>query len=145
MGKFKFGSVSSKLLESAHDDLKKVMFEAIKLSPVDFGISESHRSTERQQLLYQLGKSKIDGVYKKGKHNSFPSLAVDVYAFVNGSASYNAHHVLVLAGAILATAEKLYQEKMISHRVRWGGNWDMDGEPVTDQSFDDLVHFELVV
>lgn len=28
--------------------------------------------------------------------------------------------------------------------IRWGGNWDMDGEPVTDQNFQDLVHFELV-
>jgi peptidoglycan L-alanyl-D-glutamate endopeptidase CwlK len=28
-------------------------------------------------------------------------------------------------------------------KLRWGGNWDRDGEPVTDQDFQDLVHFEL--
>jgi hypothetical protein len=28
--------------------------------------------------------------------------------------------------------------------IRWGGNWDMDGEPITDQDFQDLVHFELI-
>jgi len=27
-------------------------------------------------------------------------------------------------------------------KIRWGGNWDMDGEPVTDQEFQDLVHYE---
>jgi hypothetical protein len=27
--------------------------------------------------------------------------------------------------------------------VRWGGNWDRDNEVVTDQKFDDLVHFEI--
>ncbi len=28
--------------------------------------------------------------------------------------------------------------------IRWGGNWDQDGEPVTDQDFQDLMHYEIV-
>jgi len=27
-------------------------------------------------------------------------------------------------------------------RLRWGGDWDMDGD-LTDQTFDDLFHLEL--
>jgi len=34
--------------------------------------------------------------------------------------------------------------KMLEVDLRWGGNWDMDGEPITDQDFQDLVHFEEV-
>ncbi len=28
-------------------------------------------------------------------------------------------------------------------KIRWGGDWDMDGD-LKDNSFDDLVHFEIV-
>jgi peptidoglycan L-alanyl-D-glutamate endopeptidase CwlK len=44
---------------------------------------------------------------------------------------------------VLGVAERLYNEGRISHRLRWGGDWDMDTK-VSDNDFDDLVHFELV-
>jgi hypothetical protein len=28
-------------------------------------------------------------------------------------------------------------------KIRWGGDWDSDGE-IKDNSFDDLVHVELI-
>jgi len=44
---------------------------------------------------------------------------------------------------VLGVAEALLQQGVISHRVRWGGDWDGDKD-TTDQRFNDLVHFELV-
>ena len=55
---------------------------------------------------------------------------------INGKLSWEKEHCLVLAGMVLAIG------KTLGHSIRWGGNWDMDGEPITDQDFQDLVHFE---
>ena len=35
-----------------------------------------------------------------------------------------------------------YEAKKLNVNVRWGGDWDGDGD-YTDQTFDDLVHFEF--
>ena len=78
---YKLGKGSLKKLESVHHDLVKIIKLAITRTPVDFGISEGHRSLERQKELYDQGKSKIDGINKKGKHNYSPSLAIDLYAY----------------------------------------------------------------
>jgi len=44
---------------------------------------------------------------------------------------------------MFATAERLYNEGKITHKLRWGGDWDSD-KVFDDQNFDDLPHFELV-
>jgi len=50
-----------------------------------------------------------------------------------------------LNGLILSIINgQLSVGKMLEVDLRWGGNWDMDGEPITDQDFQDLVHFEEV-
>ena len=119
----KFSGKSKERLETCHKDLQLIMTEAIQNSMVDFGIAEGHRSLERQKLLFDAGKSRIDGISKKGKHNYSPSLAVDIYAFVNGKASWDVSYLSYLGGVITATAAMLYEEGEISHKVRWGGNW----------------------
>ena len=47
-------------------------------------------------------------------------------------------------GHINGVAEMLYKQGGITHKLRWGGNWDMDGEILIDQSFDDRPHVELI-
>jgi len=120
------------------------MNEAIKISDVDFGIAEGHRSLEKQLQYYNEGKSKLDGVNKKSKHNYTPSMAVDIYAYFNNKASWDNEHLSYLAGIIHAVSETLFEQKIITHKIRWGGNWDIDGVILTDQSFDDRPHFELI-
>ena len=117
---------------------------AISISDVDFGIAEGYRSVEDQQKYYREGKSKIDGITQKSKHNYNPSMAVDIYPYFDGKAQWEKEHSSYLAGLIHAIAEMLYNENEITHKVRWGGNWDMDGIILIDQSFDDRPHFELV-
>ena len=141
---YQLGRTSKQRLSTTAIDIQKIIEMAIKVTPVDFGVAEGHRSIEDQQKYFKEGKSKIDGVTKKSKHNLSPSQAVDVYAFVNGKASWDKNHLCIIAGVILACAEYLRQTGEINKKIRWGGNWDMDGEIISDQTFQDLPHFELI-
>ena len=144
MYSFKLGKTSLSRLDTCHKDLQKIVLASIELSPIDFGIAEGHRTKERQKELFDQGKSKIDGITVKGKHNYSPSLAFDFYAFVGGKAIWEPQHLCVIAGIIQATAKMLYIQGEVEHRLRWGGNWDGDGEIISDQNFIDLPHFELL-
>lgn len=141
-----FSKRSKIALESCHKDLQLIMREALKYSSIDFGISEGYRSAMRQAELFRIGRSKIDGINNKSKHNYSPSLAADVFAWVKRDGKiecYNIQDLSFIAGVIISTAKRLKEEGRISGEIRWGGNWDQDGEILTDQKFDDLPHFEL--
>ena len=140
---YKFGNKSKERLNTCHEDLRLIANIAIQRSQIDFGIAEGHRTVERQYDLYKAGLSKIDGVNKRGKHNYKPSLAFDIYAWVNGRCSYDQRYIIFIAGVILAVAKELKEQGRIQTELRWGGNWDGDGQIITDQSFNDLVHFEI--
>lgn len=131
-----------------HPDLQKVFSLAVERSSIDFGISEGYRSIARQGLLFLQGKTKIDGISKKGKHNFNPSLAGDIFAYhpdypTRKKISYDVAHLSYIAGVIESCAKELYEMGEISHIIRWGGNWDNDGVILYDQNFDDLPHHEL--
>lgn len=140
---YQFGSTSIKRLMTCREELQQVMKLAIKRSPVDFGIAQGYRSVEEQQELYAQGRTKegsivtyVDGVNKKSQHNINPSNAVDIYAFVNGQATWDKEHLIFISGVIMSCANEL------GIALRWGGNWDGDGEVISDQNFMDLPHFE---
>lgn len=137
---YRLSQTSCERLSTCHNDLILIVHESIGLSAVDFGVAEGHRSLERQKILFAKGKSKV----KKSKHNHTPSLAVDLYAYVDDKASWNTEHLCYIAGVVTSVADRLHKEGKIKHRVRWGGNWDNDGEIVNDQSFIDLPHYELI-
>ena len=146
---YKFGKNSAKKLSTCHIDLQRIMNLAISRSKVDFGISEGHRTVERQKELYDQGKSKIDGISKLGKHNYNPSLAVDIYCYhsdreTRSKIAYSKSHLAYIAGIVDTVAQELYNKGEITHKIRWGGNWDNDGVIDFDQSFDDFPHFELI-
>ncbi len=58
--------------------------------------------------------------------------------YLNGGVSWDSRHCLYFAGLVMGIAKQMDIE------IRWGGDWDRDNEPVTDQEFQDLVHFEFV-
>ncbi len=64
--------------------------------------------------------------------------AVDAEPFINGKISYNHKHCCYLTGQVQGIGRSM------GINIRWGGNWEQDGEPVTDQDFQDLVHYEIV-
>lgn len=136
MSQYRFGVTSLARLESCDPRIQLVMKAAIAQGLVDMTITEGHRDQVTQDKYFEEGKSRIK--FPDGKHNSYPSMAVDVAPYINGKLSYDQRHCCYMAGLIMGIARSL------GVNLRWGGNWDMDGEPVTDQDFQDLVHFELV-
>ena len=122
--------------------------EVIKITDVDFGITEGHRAIERQKFLFDRGKSTIDGITRKGKHNYMPSMALDFYVYhpelaMRRRLAYDKVHLTYIAGLFDAVAKRLYQERKIRHIIRWGANWNMNGIIDFDQDFDDYPHIEL--
>ena len=129
-----FGKKSISNLSMLTPDLQRVARKALETEVMDFAIVCSFRGEFDQNHLFQEEKSRVE--WPNSKHNKWPAKAMDLAPWVKGKLSWNKFHCCVLAGVVLAVA------KMEGAELRWGGNWDMDDEPVTDQDFQDLVHFE---
>jgi peptidoglycan L-alanyl-D-glutamate endopeptidase CwlK len=116
------------------------MRQSLAVGLMDFAVIEGRRSKEKQDEYFNNKKSKVQ--WPNSKHNVINPTdlanAVDVVPYINGTISWNKIHCVFLAGVILTMAKKL------SIKIRWGGNWDMDLEPITDQDFQDLVHYEII-
>ena len=126
----RFGRKSRERLSTCDERLQKVFNEVIK--HVDCSVLEGHRSEERQNKLYEEGKTKVR--YPKGRHNSNPSNAADVTPYpVDWS---DRERQTLFAGFVLGIA------KSMDIDLRWGGDWDQDFQ-VQDNKFDDFPHFEI--
>jgi len=126
-----FSETSLSKLATCDSRLQRVFKEVVE--HFDCSILEGHRNRERQNRMVAEGKSKV--LWPHGKHNTVPSLAVDVtpYPVVWD----DRERQTLFAGFVLATA------KAMGIDLLWGGDWDRDTE-VRDNTFDDLVHFEIV-
>lgn len=140
MNRYYFGSTSKKVLSTIHIDLAAVAHKALSYGVMDASAIQGRRNRASQNRYFQLGKSKVQ--WPDSKHNVYEpyelAKALDIVPYVNGKPSWNFYHCLVWSGLMLAAASEL------GVAIRWGGNWDMDGEPITDQDFQDLGHFEMV-
>lgn len=143
---FKFSDTSLKRLQGVDEALVEIMKEALFISPIDFGIASGYRTSSEQYDLYRQGRdfvdgnlqivdsSKVvtylDGYKKKSKHQL--GQAVDIYAWVNGSASWKKHHLALIAGVILTIANKR------GVKLTWGATFGSD-------SFNgfDFPHFQI--
>jgi peptidoglycan L-alanyl-D-glutamate endopeptidase CwlK len=130
----KYNQTSINRLSTCHQDLQKVFYKVLDI--IDHSIIEGHREQEAQDKYFKEGKS--EKPWPEGKHNGVPSDAVDAAPFYHGEISWDKRHCLYFAGIVIGVAN------MMGIRIRWGGDWDRDQEPVTDQDFQDLVHFERV-
>ena len=126
----KFSKRSKAALSTCHPDLKNVFSEVIK--HFDCAILEGHRTEKDQNKKYRMGLSKLK--YPHGKHNSVPSMAVDVAPYPIDWKDRERFHLF--AGFVLGVAS------LMGIKLRWGGDWDRDTR-VGDNTFDDLPHFEL--
>jgi hypothetical protein len=127
----RFGKRSKERLATCEKDLQMVFNEVIKY--VDCSVLEGHRSKDRQNSLYEDGKTKVR--YPNGRHNSNPSRAVDVTPYPVDWA--DRERQTLFAGFVLGVANQM------GIKLRWGGDWDQDFE-VQDNKFDDFPHFELI-
>ena len=126
-----FGTRSTKRLDSCHEDLQ-LLFRAV-VQRFDCTILQGHRGEEEQNAAFDGGNSKLR--WPNGKHNRRPSIAVDVAPYPIDWK--DAGRFCFFAGYVKRVADEL------GMAIRWGGDWDGDTR-TTDQTFDDLVHFELL-
>ena len=125
-----FSKRSKSRLSTCDERLQEVFNEVIK--HVDCSILEGHRSKERQNKLYDEGRTKVK--YPNGRHNSNPSKACDVTPYpVDWK---DRERQTLFAGFVIGVARSM------GYNVRWGGDWDMDFQ-VMDNRFDDFPHFEI--
>ena len=125
---FKLGQNSLNHRSGVDPRLIEISDRAIQLSIVDFGIPRSGglRTVEDQAILFTSGKSKADGRTHKSYHQT--GRALDVYAYVNGKASWEKEHLALIAAAMLQASSEL------GYRLTWGGLWT---------GFCDMPHFQL--
>ena len=133
----KFGVKSNLNLDTCHKDQQVIFREVVK--GFDCSITCGYRNKINQITAYESGKS--ENHWPDSKHNLTPSMAVDAIPYPVDWHDIKRFHLF--AGYVIATANQLFQNDKISHRVRWGGDWDSDTQ-VNDQSFNDLGHFELI-
>ena len=55
---------------------------------------------------------------------------------------WDTSHLVYIASALVSIAEFLFEKGDIEHKLRWGGNWDKDGD-LADSNFYDRPHVEL--
>ena len=130
----KFGKRSRERLDTCHADLGTVLeFVVIHM---DCSILEGYRNEEDQNRCFAEGRSQVK--FPDGRHNEYPSLAVDVAPYPIDFQDRDRFHFF--AGYVRAIADEL------GIKIRWGGNWANDlSKGFKKNNFDDLVHFELVV
>lgn len=129
-------------LNGVHPDLISVVKKAIELSAQDFFVLEGVRTPERQAELYAQGRTKPGNIVTwtmKSNH------------FVNKATGYG--HAVDLAPfpldwkdtkAFDAVAKAMFAaEKELKINIRWGADWDDDGNP-KENGETDSPHFELV-
>lgn len=132
----RYSDQSKARLAECHSDLQVLFGEVIK--GFDCSIITGHRGREAQNRMVELGRSQVR--WPDGRHNSLPSEAVDAAPYPIDWKDRERFHLF--AGFVLGVAARLRAEGRMTHGVRWGGDWDQDTQ-VSDNGFDDLLHFEL--
>lgn len=144
---YKFSKRSMLRMQGVHPELILIMTESIRVSPIDFGIPPDGgvRTAERQNEMFNdiTIKTHCDGYDLKSNHQ-IPEgekwgEAVDIFAYLNGKASWDKYHLAIIAGVILSTADRLYRTGRISIKIRWGGTFASK----TYHGWD-YPHFEII-
>lgn len=126
-GRYRLSSRSKSRLSNTDPRILKLVTRAIFISKIDFGIPRDGgmRTAERQNELFKEKVSRCDGYVKKSYHQS--GKAFDIYAYVDGKASWDEGHLALAAAAILQAAIDLQIP------LEWGGLWN----------YTDMPHFQI--
>ena len=132
----RFSTASKTRLDTCHQDIQTILLDVIE--HYDFTVLCGHRGQEEQEWAVKNGRSKLH--WPDSKHNRWPSEAVDIAPWpLDWSDTFA---FTLLAGWVLCTANLMFQDGRITHRVRWGGDWS--GSRRKQTGFIDMPHFELI-
>lgn len=136
---YQYSESSRRQLETCHHHLQLLAKHLIRER--DIAIVCGHRSAKDQKAAFDAGKSKA--IPGRSPHNQSPSLAFDIVP-VAALEAWKNHSDLKFsewkefATWVMGVAERL------GIKIRWGGDWDGDGDS-TDQKLFDAPHFELLI
>lgn len=127
-----YSAKSLERLATCHPTLQRLFHEVIK--HIDIAVIQGHRGKQQQDQAYEDRLSTKP--WPQSKHNTFPSLAIDVAPYpINWADSERFYHMI---GFIRGVASQQ------GIKIRVGGDWDGDFD-LKDQNFYDLPHVELVL
>ena len=126
---FKFSTKSEQLLNTVYKELNILAHEVIKISPIDFSITEGFRDRMKQKELYNEGKSKT----LKSKHCECK--AIDIMCCKEGYKE-PLRDIYIVIGLFLAKAKEL------NINIRVGALWNKTS--TKDNDFVDAFHIELI-
>ncbi len=120
MSSYHFSKSSLERRKGIDQRLIDILDHALRITVIDFGVPGDGglRTSERQRELFVAGVSRCDGVTSISNHQL--GLAVDVYAYVDGKASWETEHLALVACAMLQAASHL------GYKLSWGGLWPWD-------------------
>ena len=108
---YKLSTRSQERLMGIEPELKDFVYEAIKVTKIDFGVIEGLRTEEKQKQLGESGASQT----MKSKH--LEGRAVDLMAYIGGRGSWELNVYDEIADAMKEAAVK------VEVAVRWGAAW----------------------
>jgi peptidoglycan L-alanyl-D-glutamate endopeptidase CwlK len=117
-----FGPKSKAKLSKVHPDLARVIKGALRITEVDFFVTEGIRTLARQKRLVASGDSDILNSRHLTGH------AVDIAAWVDKKVNWDFDLYKIIARAVKTSA------KVLDIPIEWGGDWE---------GIDDGPHFEL--
>lgn len=129
---------SEKRLEGVNPTLVSIIRRAAKRLPFPLFVVEGLRTRERQAELYAQGRTKPGRKVTWTLHSKhLEGKAVDLAPLINGAIDWaDLSKFDAIAKAMQDAA------KEVGVAVRWGGDWDMDGQP-RERGESDSPHFEL--
>ena len=130
-----YGRVSSNRLRTC-DPLLVWLFNQM-IEERDITILCGHRGKTAQDRAFDAGRSQVR--WPDGQHNKYPSHAIDAapWPVPDWESQQGREDFLMFGSWVVGFAAA----KGVA--LRCGNDWDGDGTNA-DQTFDDLVHFELI-
>lgn len=124
----RFSKRSIAKLESCHVVLQRLMNSVIE--DTDFSVICGHRGPEEQDAAYAANASKFK--WPKSKHNSSPSMAVDIVPYPLDWKDIESFKALALV--VKRHWEMIPVEELSGTTLSWGGDW---------KKFKDYPHWEI--
>lgn len=152
-----YGKASMNARATLHDVLKELCDRVV--SYYNISLLVGHRPKSEQNKAFDSGKSSKQWPYSK--HNRLPSLAVDAAPYpipenwgdLDGKTLHardldwkervKFYEMIAVFRFCWQQMLDAYPELANKYRLRFGADWDGDGD-YRDQNFDDLPHIELV-
>jgi len=134
-----FSYISQERLKTCHRELQ-VLFNHVILD-YDCTIVCGFRGEQEQNAAFAAGNSQLE--WPKSRHNSNPSMAVDVVPYETGGLDWGKTQSAHFSGYVKGVADQLFRIGTMKLHLRCGVDWDQDND-VDDTKFWDGAHFELV-